>query len=134
MTSKEYLEQGLACTRRIRARRLEVGRLRFALRQAEECADGRVSERTRDRLIALAQEVELEINDLCAKEREVYAAIDSVKNEKLRAFLDLRYRGGMSLEQIAREMHYSYTHTARLHREALKAVQVPKRRRGRRST
>ena len=47
------------------------------------------------------------------------ARIASVPDPTLRLLLEYHYIDGMTLEQVAEHLHYSYVHTCRLHKQAL---------------
>ena len=49
----------------------------------------------------------------------INAELDKMTNENERTVLILRYKRGMTFEQIAEELEYSWRHTLRIHGYAL---------------
>lgn len=54
--------------------------------------------------------------------KKIESEIESVKEQKLRTLLRMRYICGKTFEQIAVDMNYSWRQTVRLHGDALLAV------------
>ena len=62
------------------------------------------------------------LDDISRKEKarkRINDALDQMTNEAERTLLILRYKQGMTFEQVAVEMDYSWRHTLRLHGSAL---------------
>jgi len=62
------------------------------------------------------------LDDIYRKERakrRIDDALDAMLSETERTLLILRYKRGMTFEQIAEELEYSWRHTLRLHGSAL---------------
>ncbi len=55
---------------------------------------------------------------------EIYKAVISVNDRTLRLLLSYRYIDGLTWEQIAVKMNYSYVHVCRLHGEALSIMML----------
>lgn len=84
--------------------------------------DGRSMEHTLERLGELAAELTHQRDKLVRLRREIGAAIDKVPDARLRELLRLRYIDGLSFEQIAVRMSYSWRQVIRLHGVALSKV------------
>lgn len=61
--------------------------------------------------------------ELWLKRAEIIETIGLVQDEALNRLLWLRYVQGVSFEEVAVDMHYSYRHVTRLHGEALQRVE-----------
>ena len=72
-----------------------------------------------EHIIELESEINADIDQLTDTRREILEAIQTVKDEKLQLLLEYRYIDGMTWEQIAVKMEYSYMHICRLHGKAL---------------
>lgn len=132
MTPKEFLSQAWHIDRRIESKIEERERLESKL------TTGRIANLsgmprggaydwtdTVSNVIRLTEQINAEINRLCAVKRMVNDAIDAVEDARYRWLLELRYRNYMSWERIAEEMCYDPRHVQRLHGEALLCVIVP---------
>lgn len=64
------------------------------------------------------------INQLVAVRIEIERAIGMVQDDTQRRLLRRKYINGLTLEQIAVEMHYSYVHTCRIHGYALSNIML----------
>lgn len=64
------------------------------------------------------------INHLVAVRIEIERAIGTVQDDTQRRLLRRKYINGLTLEQIAFEMHYSYVHTCRIHGYALSNIML----------
>lgn len=64
------------------------------------------------------------INQLAAVRIEIERAISTVQDDTQRRLLRRKYINGLTLEQIAVEMHYSYVHTCRIHGYALSNIML----------
>lgn len=64
------------------------------------------------------------INHLAAVRIEIEQAIGTVQDDTQRRLLRRKYINGLTLEQIAVEMHYSYVHTCRIHGYALSNIML----------
>jgi len=76
-------------------------------------------------VLRITDQINREINKLCAVKRLVNDAIDRVEDRRYRTVLELRYRNYHTWEEIALEMQYDERHVHRLHGEALLCVTVP---------
>ena len=64
------------------------------------------------------------INHLVSVRIEIERAIGTVQDDTQRRLLRRKYINGLTLEQIAVEMHYSYVHTCRIHGYALSNIML----------
>ena len=64
------------------------------------------------------------INQLATVRIEIERAIGTVQDDTQRRLLRRKYINGLTLEQIAVEMHYSYVHTCRIHGYALSNIML----------
>lgn len=64
------------------------------------------------------------IEELAAVRAEIERAIGTVQDDTQRRLLRRKYINGLTLEQIAVEMHYSYVHTCRIHGYALSNIML----------
>lgn len=60
-----------------------------------------------------------DIDRKAAARQRIDNALDAMASETERTLLILRYKRGMTFEQVAEEMEYSWRHTLRLHGSAL---------------
>ena len=123
MTAKEYLSQYRDCMVRIK----EISRHLQELRGVTESLRGEDGQR-----VALAvseledahDEVAAEIDRLIKLRDDVVSTINSVSSGTYRSLLYNRYVLGMTWEQVAVDMGYSYVHIVhRLHPLALADLQ-----------
>ena len=81
-------------------------------------------------LIGDKEEIKKDINDRLTeaydKKRIIENAIDSMDNDRLSVILSLKYIDGLTLEDIADQLHYSVSHMGVLHRQALDEFVIPK--------
>lgn len=80
-------------------------------------------------LIGDKEEIKKDINDRLTeaydKKRIIESAIDSMENDRLSVILSLKYIDGLTLENIADQLHYSVSHMGVLHRQALDEFIIP---------
>ena len=135
MTPKEYLSQYRNLDIEIDSLVLERERLySLATTRGGSVIDGTPKgaksdnaapyERIIDRIIDIDDKVNKRIDRLIAIRHEINAAINGVKDDKLRSILRLRYINGYTFEQIAVELDISYRHICRLHGKALREVEI----------
>lgn len=84
--------------------------------------DGRSLEHTVAHIDDLTRQLDQRLDRLVTLRREIGRAIDSVPDARLRELLRLRYIEGLSFEQIAVRMNYSWRQVIRLHGAALSQV------------
>lgn len=84
--------------------------------------DGRSLENTMEHIDDLTRQLSDQRDRLVTLRREIGMAIDSVPDARLRELLRLRYIEGLSFEQIAVRLDYSWRQVIRLHGAALSKV------------
>ena len=84
--------------------------------------DGRSLENTMAHIDDLTRQLANQRDRLVTLRQEIGMAIDSVPDARLRELLRLRYIDGLSFEQIAVRMNYSWRQVIRLHGAALSKV------------
>ena len=77
-----------------------------------------------DRLVEYEVEIDRQIDELIRVKTEITKAICKLTDGRLRDILRLRYLKGLTFEEIAVEIKYSYKQTCRLHGRALIRMEV----------
>ena len=70
------------------------------------------------------KDAEKELDRLADLRKEIRSVIDSVEDARLHSLLWRRYISGMTWEQVAVSMNYTYRRVTQLHGEALKAIGI----------
>lgn len=133
MTVKKYLEQARQLDMEIERK---VSRLRdlYALvtktapaRSAPpgERRDPHSPEERMERVLALREEVNTEIDRLVELKKAIYAAIDALPEERYRSVVEKHYLEGMTYEEIGRELGYHPNAVYRILRRALASMKCP---------
>lgn len=81
-------------------------------------------ERPMDKITEIETQITREIDQLHTIRREIKEAVDRLEDENLRLLMEYRYIDGMTWEQIAVKMNYSYMQICRLHGKALNAMML----------
>ena len=81
-------------------------------------------ERPMDKVLEIDEEINREIDELQTVRQEIRAALNQLEDENLKLLMEYRYIDGMTWEQVAVEMHYSYMQICRLHGKALKTIML----------
>lgn len=81
-------------------------------------------ERPMDKVLEIDAEINREIDELQTVRQEIRAALDQLEDESLKLLMEYRYIDGLTWEQVAEKMHYSWRHTCRLHGEALAKINM----------
>lgn len=134
MTAKEYLRQYRTLDGKINAKCQHLEELEAKALYVSPSTENvgsrnclphsRVEEIT-DNIMRLQDEINGEIDKLVNLEREIRGAICRLKDDKLRNVLEYHYINGMTLEQTAVKMNYSYRQICRIHGEALAKIICP---------
>lgn len=133
MTPKEYLSQYRTLDREINSLLDEQERLRSLAEKAGSSIIGGGAktvksdnsapfERVVDKIIEIENEINQKIDLKLILRKEIEASIESVDDDTLRTLLRYRYLCGMTFEQVAVRMNYSYKQTCRLHGKALQKL------------
>lgn len=86
--------------------------------------NGSPIERPMDKVLEIDVEINREIDELQIVRQEIRAALNQLEDESLKLLMEYRYIDGMTWEQIAVKMHYSYMQICRLHGRALKTIML----------
>ncbi|MBU5419982.1 DUF1492 domain-containing protein [Acetanaerobacterium sp. MSJ-12] len=81
--------------------------------------EGNRLEETVERIIAIEEELNREIDEMVDIRKEIQAAISSLEDCTLEALMEMRYLGGRSWEEIAVALSYNYRWILRLHKKAI---------------
>ena len=81
-------------------------------------------ERPMDKVLEIDVEINREIGELQIVRQEIHAALNQLEDENLKLLMEYRYIDGLTWEQVAEKMHYSWRHTCRLHGEALAKINM----------
>lgn len=131
MNAREFLSQAYQIDKRIAAKTDEIAQIRARLTKATAQLTGMPRGGNSDwtdvdiKVMELEAQLKADLKALCSIKARVAEAISTVGDESYRTLLQLRYQDYYSFERIAVEMNYSWRHTLRLHKAALKAVRVP---------
>lgn len=81
-------------------------------------------ERPMDKVDELERKITQAIDELADIRKEIEDVLGQLEDEKLRRLMEYRYIDGLTWEQVAEKMHYSWRHTCRLHGEALAKINM----------
>lgn len=76
------------------------------------------------RIADIEQKINRDIDRQIDLRERIEAAVCAIPDGKLRDLMRYRYIDGMTWEQIAVEMHYSYVHICRMHGQALAQIML----------
>lgn len=76
------------------------------------------------RIADIEQKINRDIDRQIDLRERIEAAICAIPDGRLRDLMRYRYIDGMTWEQIAVEMHYSYVHICRMHGQALAQIML----------
>ena len=132
MTAKEYLRQYGQIEREIerlleeRQRWVDLAtRITPAYSDAPkggQSGDGKIPAAV-ERIAEQEEKIDAKIAELTKLLDEIEKLLGEVRNSNYRLLLELRYLQGLTWEQIAEKMHYSWRHIIRLHGKALLQMQ-----------
>ena len=132
MTTKEYLEQywtlNLLINAKMERARLWRQRAEYVSPSGAAGTAGKIRDRvgaTVAKIADLEREINADIDALVDLGREISDKIKSVGPDKLRQVLELHYLNGLSLDEVAERMHYSYRQICRIHSQALAEITCP---------
>lgn len=132
MTPKEYLSQYKDLNDSINAKLEQVAELR---RKAQTVCSGssggthgytpydRIGEITA-RIVDMEREINEDIDRSIDLQRGIRTAIAAVPEARLRTLLEYKYINGLTLDETAVRMAYSYPQICRLHGRALQSVKM----------
>ena len=81
-------------------------------------------ERPMDKADELERKITQAIDELADIRMEIEAVLGQLEDDTLRKLMEYRYIDGLTWEQVAEKMHYSWRHTCRLHGEALAKINM----------
>ena len=74
--------------------------------------------------IEIGEEITRELRNLHRLRREIRTVIAALEDDTLQTLMLYRYIDGMTFEEIAVKMNYSYVHVCRLHGQALSKIML----------
>ena len=74
--------------------------------------------------IEIGEEITRELRNLHRLRREIRDVITTLEDDILQTLMLYRYIDGMTFEEIAVKMNYSYVHVCRLHGQALSKIML----------
>ena len=86
--------------------------------------NGSPIERPMDKVLEIDVEINREIDEMQIARKEIRETLNQLEDENLKLLMEYRYIDGMTWEQIAVKMHYSYMQICRLHGRALKTIML----------
>lgn len=124
MNVKQWLMRARTLDREINSLLEEKQNVRDRILKITQSYTGNVVQATKDphkfdRVVELELEIDRNIDELVKVKAEILNAISKLPDGRYREILRLRYLKGMTFEQIAVEMHYSWRHVCTLHGRAL---------------
>ena len=85
---------------------------------------GSAIERPMDKVDELERKITQAIDELADIRMEIEDVLGQLEDDTLRELMEHRYIDGLTWEQVAEKMHYSWRHTCRLHGEALAKINM----------
>ena len=134
MIVKDYLSQAYRIDQRINSKIEQVSCLHDLATKATQTLSDMPGSATRNthsmedviiKIIDLENEINTEIDRLVDIKREITCLINGVSNPEEQTLLELRYLCFKTWEQIAVDMGYSVENIYRMHRKALKNLEIP---------
>lgn len=131
MTAKEFLRQYGDCERRIQSRQRRIERLKEQAKSITQTLSERVQSsgggdsqaRIIETYVDMQRELEQEVQHFRELQSQVYSAIEALEDSRQKDVLERYYLEGMTFEQVAVDLHYSYMQICRIHGRALVAIQ-----------
>ena len=81
-------------------------------------------ERPMDKVMEIEAQITREIDELYTVRQEIKGTLSQLEDENLKLLMEYRYIDGLTWEQVAVEMNYSYMQICRLHGKALNAIML----------
>lgn len=81
-------------------------------------------ERPMDKVLEIEAEINREIDELQEVCREIKAVLNQLEDDTLRLLMEYRYLDGLTFEEIAVKMHYSWRWVIKLHGKALAEIKI----------
>lgn len=133
MTAKEYLKQAFYLDKRINSKLEQVESLNALATKATSTlsdmpkSSNRGTSKLEDtiiKIVELQEEINKDIDNLVDLKKEIANSIYSLKDKEEQTVLEKRYLRFNSWEQIAVDMNYSIQYCFKIHRNALKAIDM----------
>lgn len=124
MNAKQWLSRARNIDREIDGLMRTRDETRARVMSITQSLTGEVVQSTKDphkfdRLVELENEIDKRIDELLLVKKEIENGISVLSNGTYRELLRRRYLQGLTFEQIAVEMNYSWRHVCTLHGRAL---------------
>lgn len=127
MTAKEFLRQYGDCEKRIQSRLRRIQRLKEQAddisvtlsERVQSSGSGDSQAKIIDTYIDMENELKEEVLRLKKVQADVKAAINALNDSRQKNVLERYYLEGMTFEETAVSMHYSYMQICRIHGQAL---------------
>lgn len=133
MTAKEYLKQAFYLDKRINSKLEQVESLNALATKATSTlsdmpkSSNRGTSKLEDtiiKIVELQEEINKDIDNLVDLKKEIANSIYSLKDKEEQTVLEKRYLCFNSWKQIAVDMNYSIQYCFKIHRNALKAIDM----------
>ena len=133
MNAKEYLKQAFYLDKRINSKLEQVESLNALATKATSTlsdmpkSSNRGTSKLEDtiiKIVELQEEINKDIDNLVDLKKEIANSIYSLKDKEEQTVLEKRYLCFNSWEQIAVDMNYSIQYCFKIHRNALKAIDM----------
>lgn len=131
MTAKEYLKQYRTLDEQIRAKTERAALWRQRAEYVSPVGipgNGSIRDKVGDTAVKIAdleREINADIDALVDLESDITSRIKAVSRSNRRQVLELHYLNGLSLDEVAQRMNYSYRQICRIHGEALLEISCP---------
>lgn len=79
-------------------------------------------ERSVEKVLEIEAQLAKEIDGLCTARQEIGGTLDRMEDETLKLLMEYRYIDGLTWEQVAEKMHYSWRQVCRKHEKALEQI------------
>jgi len=81
-------------------------------------------ERPMDKVLEIEEEINKEIDELQEVCRGIKTVLGQLEDDTLRLLMEYRYLDGLTFEEIAVKMHYSWRWVIKLHGKALAEIKI----------
>lgn len=81
-------------------------------------------ERPMDKVLEIEEKIDQEIDELLEVRRDIKTVLGQLEDDTLRLLMEYRYLDGLTFEEIAVKMHYSWRWVIKLHGKALAEIKI----------
>ena len=81
-------------------------------------------ERPMDKVLEIEEKIDQEIDELQEVRRDIKTVLGQLEDDTLRLLMEYRYIDGLTFEEIAVKMHYSWRWVIKLHGKALAEIKI----------